>query len=99
MDKELQIKVLSALKGIPQGKVVSYKELGRKFNIHPRAIARILASNPEPVKIPCHRVVYSCGKVGGYTPSGEARKIDLLRLEGVEIKKDRIDKKFFYHFK
>ena len=44
----------------------------------------ILAKNPNPIKVPCHRVVMSDGKVGGYA-YGTARKKDLLEKEGVFV--------------
>jgi len=45
--------------------------------------------NPYPVIIPCHRVVMSTGKIGGYA-YGEQIKINLLNDEGVQIKNGKI---------
>ena len=45
--------------------------------------------NPYPVIIPCHRVVKSDGKVGGYA-YGEEIKSDMLTREGIVIKNGKI---------
>lgn len=77
------------LKKIPKGKVTTYKELAGAVGIHPRAIGRILNSNERLVKIPCHRVVMSNGRVGGYK-LGVKKKIELLKREGIEIENGKI---------
>jgi methylated-DNA-[protein]-cysteine S-methyltransferase len=45
--------------------------------------------NPYPVIVPCHRVVMSTGKIGGYA-YGEHVKIKLLNDEGIQIKNGKI---------
>lgn len=40
--------------------------------------------NPTPIVVPCHRVVHSDGRLGGYD-SGVQVKIKLLASEGVEV--------------
>jgi deoxyribonuclease V len=48
-------------------------------------------ANPRPIVVPCHRVVYSDGGLGGYgAPEGVAKKIKLLKSEGIEIKDGKI---------
>ena len=54
-----------------------------------RLVGRILAKNPTPGKIPCHRVVCSDGKIGGYS-LGIKKKILLLLKERVKIKNNKI---------
>ncbi|CAA9514411.1 MAG: Methylated-DNA--protein-cysteine methyltransferase, partial [uncultured Solirubrobacteraceae bacterium] len=49
-----------------------------------RAAGNALGSNPLPIVVPCHRVLRSGGKLGGYT-GGLDKKEHLLRLEGVLI--------------
>ncbi len=76
--------ILTAVAKIPYGKTISYKALAEKVGRPTafRAVARALASNPIPIIIPCHRVVYCNGSIGGYTaPAGPAMKIKLLELE------------------
>ena len=49
-----------------------------------RMIGRILGNNPNPVKVPCHRVVKSDGKLGGYR-YGIDKKKELLEKEGISF--------------
>jgi methylated-DNA-[protein]-cysteine S-methyltransferase len=59
--------VLSACARIPNGRVLSYGELSQKAG-YPgaaRAVGQVMARNPVPLFIPCHRVVAS-GGLGGY---------------------------------
>jgi methylated-DNA-[protein]-cysteine S-methyltransferase len=78
--------VYDLLRKIPPGKVSTYGDLAKALG-NPsasRVIGSILAKNPNPIKVPCHRVVMSDGKVGGYA-YGTARKKELLEKEGVFI--------------
>lgn len=77
------------LKRIPRGKVTTYKILAQKLGTHPRAVGKMLNSNPSPISVPCHRVVRSDGGIGGYA-FGIKRKIALLKKEGVKIEKGKI---------
>ncbi len=69
------------VKKIPEGSTLTYKEVAiaagrpRAF----RAVGNILNKNYDP-GIPCHRVIRSDGKTGGYN-RGAAQKIKLLKLE------------------
>jgi methylated-DNA-[protein]-cysteine S-methyltransferase len=47
-----------------------------------RAVGNVMAGNPFPLVIPCHRVVRSGGSLGGFGGGAEMKK-GLLRLEGV----------------
>ena len=67
---------------IPSGEVRSYKWIARRIG-RPhafRAVANALKKNPYPVFIPCHRVVKSNGKMGGYS-LGKSFKKELINLE------------------
>lgn len=78
--------VYDLLLKIPAGKVSTYGDLARALG-NPsasRAIGRILGENPNPIKVPCHRVVMSNGQIGGYA-YGTARKRQLLEKEGVSL--------------
>jgi methylated-DNA-[protein]-cysteine S-methyltransferase len=69
---------------IPEGKVTTYGDIARALG-HPgasRAIGRILNRNPNPVTTPCHRVIRSDGKLGGYV-FGTIKKKELLKKEGL----------------
>jgi len=52
-------------------------------------IGQILNRNPNPIVVPCHRVVKSDGKLGGYAYGSDAKK-KLLEKEGVKILEGRI---------
>lgn len=52
-----------------------------------RAVGNVLNKNKNP-DIPCHRVVRSDGKIGGYN-KGACQKEALLKREGVLIKNRR----------
>ena len=77
-------RVLEATAHIPFGKLLTYGEVAAKAGSprgH-RAAGNALGSNRIPIVVPCHRVVRSGGKIGGYT-GGLERKEYLLTLEGV----------------
>ena len=82
---QFQLKVWSYLKKIPKGKVKTYaqvaKAIGKPKAV--RAVANAIGKNPFPPKIPCHRVVRSDGKLGGYSAKGGIKtKKKLLKNEG-----------------
>jgi len=80
-------RVLQLTAQIPKGKVSTYKELARAAGNSKaaRAAGNALNSNPVPVKVPCHRIVCSDGKLGGYA-FGVKKKIALLQKEGLRVK-------------
>ena len=66
----------------------TYKELARSIRKPKasRAVANACGKNPFPIKIPCHRVIRSDGRLGGYSGKGGIKtKRKLLRSEGVFI--------------
>ena len=82
---EFQLKVWSYLKKIPKGKLKTYaqvaKAIGKPKAV--RAVANAIGKNPFPPKIPCHRVIRSDGKLGGYSANGGIKtKKKLLKNEG-----------------
>ena len=82
--KTFREKVFEIVKKIPRGKVLTYKEVARRAG-SPRAyrgVGNILASNFDP-KIPCHRVIRSDGRMGGYNRGGAKKKQEILKREGV----------------
>jgi len=66
--------VLSACRNITIGQTLSYSQLAEKsgFAGAARAAGNILAKNPLPLIIPCHRVICSNGKIGGFSAVGGA---------------------------
>jgi deoxyribonuclease V len=75
----------SLVKQIPEGKVSTYGALARALGDirASRAVGKMLNENPYAPLVPCHRVVMSDGKLGGFG-SGIENKIILLKGEGVE---------------
>ena len=86
-DKKIYKKLLE----VPKGKITTYGELAKAVGLKngQRAVGKIMNKNPYPVIIPCHRVVKSDGKVGGYA-YGEEIKSDMLTREGIVIKNGKI---------
>jgi len=83
-------KCYELLKKIPKGKVTSYKEIAHALNTKAyRAVGTAMNKNPNPVEVPCHRVVKTDGSLGGYA-YGNIKKIALLKDEGVEVKEGKI---------
>ena len=82
---KFQIKVWKYLLKIPKGSVKSYKQVARGINRpnSARAVANACGKNPYSPKVPCHRVIRSDGKLGGYSaPGGTKTKKKLLKKEG-----------------
>lgn len=80
---EFQTKVLEAIREIPYGKTWTYKQVAEAIG-HPkaeRAVGNALHQNPLQVIVPCHRVVTSRGKIGGFA-LGTDLKRRLLCMEG-----------------
>lgn len=79
-------RVYGILCSVPRGTVVTYSDLARAAGIEngQRAVGRIMAANPYPGIVPCHRVVRSDGRIGGYAYGAES-KAAMLRKEGVEV--------------
>ena len=85
-------RVCETVKKIPRGKVLTYKEVAGLAGSPRawRAVGNILSKNTDK-KIPCHRVIKSDGRLGGYN-KGSATKNALLLKEGVLVKKGKIVK-------
>ena len=92
--------VYKKLLQVPRGKVTTYSELAKAVGLKngQRAIGRIMNKNPFPVIVPCHRVILSNGKIGGYA-WGENVKTNMLSKEGIKIKNGKIlDNNKIYRF-
>ena len=103
MHSRLERNIYNALMRVPPGRVITYKDLAGYIGCESaRAVGNALAKNPFPIIIPCHRVVRTDRKPGGFTlPAGRRNrdhdlKKALLELEGVTFDKNgKIPKKFF----
>jgi O-6-methylguanine DNA methyltransferase len=83
--------VMEKAREIPPGKVATYATLAKAAG-YPgaaRAVGNVMAKNPFPIIVPCHRVVRSDLRVGGYAYGGEVKR-RLLRAEGVDFAGERV---------
>ena len=87
----VQQKIFKKLLEVPKGQITTYGELAKSVGLKngQRAVGKIMNKNPYPAIIPCHRVVMSTGKIGGYA-YGEHVKVKMLNDEGVRIENGKI---------
>ena len=87
---EFERRCHALLRQIPKGRVTTYKAIAEALGTKAyRAVGRAMGTNPDPVIVPCHRVVASNGTLGGYSPGIET-KIALLESEGIRIERGRV---------
>jgi O-6-methylguanine DNA methyltransferase len=81
-----QQRVLEIVKGIPRGEVRPYAWVAREAGSPKasRAVGTVMANNPVPLLVPCHRVVRNDGTTGSYA-FGDEEKVRLLEEEGVPV--------------
>ncbi|MFW9950282.1 MAG: methylated-DNA--[protein]-cysteine S-methyltransferase [Candidatus Thorarchaeota archaeon] len=84
--QKFQNEVLLAEFEVPKGYVSTYKRIATHIGKPnaTRAVGNVLAHNPFPLIIPCHRVIKSNGELGEYQ-GGFVMKRTLLELEGIEF--------------
>ncbi len=85
-------KVLEKVREIPSGNVMTYKEVAEAVGCKraSRAVGNVMAKNPFPILIPCHRVIKSDLSLGNYSRGGEKNKKRLLKREGVEFEDNKV---------
>ncbi len=92
---DIKQQILEELLTIPKGKVMTYKTLAQRFDVHPRKIAMTMKHNKEPEVYPCYKVISHSGKLWGYSgKNGIHGKVQRLRDDGIEIVDGKIDAKF-----
>lgn len=81
-----QLAVWRALRRIPRGSVSTYGEIATAagFSRAARAVGNAAGANPLPLVVPCHRLLATGMRIGGYS-GGLRRKRMLLELEGVRV--------------
>ena len=92
---EFQERVYKVTSQIPKGKVATYKVVAKKVGVNScQAIGQALKRNPRAPIVPCHRVVASDGKIGGFDGHRTGKRIDdkvnLLASEGVIIQEGKV---------
>lgn len=77
-------KVLDACRAIPFGRTMTYTDLARQVGCPgaARAVGGVMAANPIPLIVPCHRVLRTDGGLGGFSaPGGIVTKQRMLQHE------------------
>ena len=78
----LQKKIWKELSKIKYGEVTTYRQIAKKVGTSPRYVGNVCGQNKLLLIIPCHRVIRSDGKLGGFSGRGGIKlKKKLLSLE------------------
>jgi methylated-DNA-[protein]-cysteine S-methyltransferase len=80
-----QKRIIALTRAIPYGQTLSYGELARRagFPRAARAAGSVMAKNRFPLVVPCHRIVASGRRIGGFSSRrGISTKARLLAMEG-----------------
>ena len=82
---DFQLKVWETLLKIPMGRLSSYHNIAEQIGSPnaSRTVGTAIGSNPVACLIPCHRVIQSSGKIGGYM-WGNTRKTAIIGWEGAK---------------
>ncbi|MHC4337289.1 MAG: methylated-DNA--[protein]-cysteine S-methyltransferase [Planctomycetota bacterium] len=81
-------KILLTCRRVRFGRTISYGQLAKKTGTPAgaRAVGRVMANNPLPLIIPCHRVIRSDGRIGGFSAQGGTKlKNKLLQFEQEDL--------------
>lgn len=81
---DFERRVYAALRAVPCGETITYGALAERVGSPgaARAVGAAMGRNPIPVIIPCHRVLASGGRGGGFSaPGGTTTKFRLLQIE------------------
>jgi methylated-DNA-[protein]-cysteine S-methyltransferase len=83
---DFQKSVWRMMREIPYGETATYGGMAAALGSGPRAVGMACGRNPIPIIVPCHRVLGSGGKEGGFSGGqGLPTKRQLLALEGVVL--------------
>lgn len=89
---QFAVSVLTACRDVSFGQTISYALLAKKAGKQAaaRAVGRVMAKNPLPLIVPCHRVIRTDGALGGFSaPGGISLKRKLLSHEKNENHKNK----------
>jgi methylated-DNA-[protein]-cysteine S-methyltransferase len=81
---EFHRRVYDDIRQLKWGQTTTYGEIARRLGDVQlsRAVGQAMAANPIPLVVPCHRVLGSGGKSGGFSaPGGVATKMKMLAME------------------
>lgn len=83
---DFQKRVWAAMVEIPYGETATYGGLAVMLGSGPRAVGMACGRNPIPIVVPCHRVLASGGREGGFSGGrGLPTKRQLLAIEGTVL--------------
>jgi methylated-DNA-[protein]-cysteine S-methyltransferase len=85
---EFHRRVYDLARDIPPGEVLTYGEVAKRLGDAgaARAVGQALGANPYPIVVPCHRVLASGGKTGGFSaPLGLETKMKMLTIERAKL--------------
>lgn len=90
-----RLAVSRAAMKIPYGRTWSYGRLAQEAGSPraARAVGGVMAANPFPIVVPCHRVIRSDGGLGGFTGGLELKK-RLLKMEGADFQAAGVEDSF-----
>lgn len=82
-----EVEVLQEVAKVPYGVTRTYKDIAKALgNVNAaKQVGTIMAKNPLPLLVPCHRILPSDGKIGVYAMGGPEIKRKLLENEGAEV--------------
>ncbi|MBU2560224.1 MGMT family protein [archaeon] len=91
--------VYAKIKEIPMGKVTTYKEVAVAIGKPgaSRAVGNALNRNPNPIKVPCHRVGRSDLDIGGFSKGADEKK-RLLKKESVKFDGNKVRPEYMFRF-
>ena len=87
-------RIYEAVKRIPVGKVATYGQVARMAGDKKmaRAVGNALHKNPNPLEIPCYRVVNAKGELSGqFAFGGKGQQEKLLQADGIEVVDGKVD--------
>lgn len=91
-------RVINVVRQIPKGKVMTYGDIAHVLGCSAyRAVGQVMKNNEcgfwldefDEARVPCHRVVASGGKIGGYSRGFDMKK-RILESEGILVKNEKI---------
>ena len=90
---EFRKRVWEILEEIPYGETMTYGEIAKKIadekkmkKMSAQAVGNAVSKNPISILVPCHRVIGNNNNLTGYA-GGIEKKIELLKLEGIDVEK------------
>lgn len=87
-------RIYEAVKMIPEGKVATYADIAKLAGNErmARAVGNALHKNPDPINIPCYRVVNSKGELSGaFAFGGIDEQANRLREDEIEVTNNKVD--------